>query len=187
MCSRIEICFFSFFRYGFLVDFEKSYNEGRRGYDALNDGSQLAEPVEEDWALLASQEYLTMLESAILEESRGMISPGLGGIENRLRYFLLISSNTGESFTKDQEELIEEKFDLVFQEYDCKIEAADFAKNYATMKILVPLDVAVGNVIEHGLDECNKMDHFLSSTHYVTNVKKPSKQELLELIREISE
>ncbi len=52
---------------------------------------------------------------------------------------------------------------------------------------MIPLDVAVGQVIELGIDECNKMDHFLSSTYYVTNVKIPSQQELLELLKEIKE
>ncbi|MBA7583885.1 hypothetical protein ES708_25836 [subsurface metagenome] len=128
-----------------------------------------------------------MLENVLLEENRGTISSGLGGSKNRLKFFLLISSTTEEPFTKNQIELINEEFDLVCQEHDCRIEANDFEKNYATMKILVPLDVAVGYVIEQGIDGCNKMDHFLSSTYYFTNVKIPSQQELSELIREIKE
>ena len=59
-----------------------------------------------DWALLTLQECLTMLESAILEESRGMISTGLGGSGSRLRYFLLISSKTGEIITHGIEILL---------------------------------------------------------------------------------
>ncbi len=140
-----------------------------------------------DWALLALQECLTMLESAILEESRGMISTGLGGSDNRLRYFLLISSNTGEPFTMNHEELIKEEFDLVCQKYDCQIETNKFDKGYATLKMLVPLDVAVGHVVEQGINGCNKMSNFLSSTYYVTNVKIPSEQDLLRLKREIRE
>ena len=100
-----------------------------------------------DWALLALQECRTMLESVLLEENRGTISAGLGGSKNRLKFFLLISSTTEEPFTKNQIELINEEFDLVCQEHDCRIEANDSEKNYATMKILVPLDVAVGYVI----------------------------------------
>ena len=140
-----------------------------------------------DWALLALQECLTMLESAILEESRGMISTGLGGSDNRLRYFLLISSNTGEPFTMNHEELIKEEFDLVCQKYDCQIETNKFDKGYATLKMLVPLDVVVGHVVEQGINGCNKMSNFLSSTYYVTNVKIPSEQDLLRLKREIRE
>lgn len=140
-----------------------------------------------DWALLTLQECLTLLESAILEESRGMISTGLGGSDSRLRYFLLISLKTGELFTKDQEELIQEEFDLVCRKHDCQIESGDFDRDYAALKMLVPLDVAVGHVIEQGINECNKTGIFLSSTYYVTNVKIPSEEELLRLRREIRE
>jgi len=39
--------------------------------------------------------------------------------------------------------------------------------------ILIPMDVAVGKVIEEGISECNKMGEFLLPDYYVTNVKKP--------------
>ncbi len=86
-----------------------------------------------NWALLALQECRTMLESVLLEESRGTISASLGGSVNRLRYFILISSTTEEPFTKNQIDLINEEFDLVCRKHDCQIEAGDFGKNYATM------------------------------------------------------
>jgi len=47
------------------------------------------------------------------------------------------------------------------------------------------MDVAVGEVIEESISECNKMSEFLFPDYYVTNVKKPTPKEILEYLQEI--
>lgn len=58
-------------------------------------------------------------------------------------------------------------------------------RNYAMIKILVPMDVAVGTVIEEGISECNKKEPFLYFSYYVTNVKKPTSEEILPYLEEV--
>ena len=48
------------------------------------------------------------------------------------------------------------------------------------------MDVPVGDVIEEGIRECNKMSESLSHDYYVTNVKKPTPDEISKYIEEIS-
>jgi len=48
------------------------------------------------------------------------------------------------------------------------------------------MDIAVGEVIEESISECNKMDEFLSHDYYVTNVKKPTQEEISKYLEEIS-
>ncbi len=48
------------------------------------------------------------------------------------------------------------------------------------------MDVAVGKVIDEGIRECNKMSEFLFSDYYVTNVKKPTPEEISMYLNEIS-
>jgi len=54
------------------------------------------------------------------------------------------------------------------------------------IEILIPMDVAVGEVIEGDISECNKMSEFLFSDYYVTNVKKPTPEEISMYLNEIS-
>jgi len=43
-----------------------------------------------------------------------------------------------------------------------------------------------GEVIEKGIGECNKMSEFLFPDYYVTNVKKPTPEEISKYLEEIS-
>ena len=47
------------------------------------------------------------------------------------------------------------------------------------------MDVAVGDAIEEGISECNKMEEFLFFHYYITNVKKPTNEEILEYLQQI--
>jgi len=48
------------------------------------------------------------------------------------------------------------------------------------------MDVAVGDVIEEGISECNKISEFLLVHYYVTNVKKPTQEEISKYLEEIN-
>jgi len=47
------------------------------------------------------------------------------------------------------------------------------------------MDVAVGEVIEQGISECNTISEFLFPDYYVTNVKKPTSEEISKYLEEI--
>ncbi len=47
------------------------------------------------------------------------------------------------------------------------------------------MDVSVGDFIEEGISECNKMGEFLFFHYYVTNVKRPANEEILKYLEEI--
>jgi hypothetical protein len=62
----------------------------------------------------------------------------------------------------------------------------NFEANYGMVGILIPMDVTVGEVIEGGISECNKTGEFLFPDYYVTNVKKPTPEEISMYLDEIS-
>ncbi len=55
---------------------------------------EIAEEDLHDWALLALNESRMLLESKILDENQVFISTGLGGKEEKLRYFVALMSRT---------------------------------------------------------------------------------------------
>lgn len=138
-----------------------------------------------DWVLLSLKECRMFLESALLEEEGGFLSTGLGGKDNKLRYYFIVSPKEGLTFTETHRNTLKKGFETISQKYNSEIEEINFETNYAMTGIFIPMDVAVGDFIEEGISECNKMGEFLFFHYYVTNVKKPANEEILKYLEEI--
>ena len=139
-----------------------------------------------DWALLSLKECRTFLESVLLQEEGGFISTGLGGKDNKLRYYFIVSSNDGLPLSETHRNTLKSGFETISPKYKSEIEEINFGATYVMIGILIPMDVAVGEVIEEGISECNKMSEFLFPDYYVTNVKKPTREEISKYLEEIS-
>ncbi len=134
-----------------------------------------------DWALLSLKECRMLLESVLLQEEGGFISTGLGGKDNKLRYYFIASSKDGLPFSETHRNTLKRGFETISHKYEFEIEEINFEATYAMIEILIPMDVAVGEVIEEGISECNKTSEFLSLHYYVTNVKKPTQEGNLKI------
>jgi hypothetical protein len=53
------------------------------------------------------------------------------------------------------------------------------------LKVLIPMDIAVSEFIEEGIKDCNNKDDFVFFHYYVTNINKPTKEEILKYLYEI--
>jgi hypothetical protein len=138
-----------------------------------------------DWALLSLKECRTFLESVLLQEEQGFISTGLGGKDNKLRYYFIVSSKDALPFSETDKNTLRRGFQTITRKYKSEIEEINFEAAYATIGILIPMDVAVAEVIEEGITECNKMTEFLLPDYYVTNVKIPTHKETSRYLKEI--
>ena len=139
-----------------------------------------------EWALLSLKECRTFLESVLLQEEGGFISTGLGGKESKLRYYFIVSSKDGLPFSEADRDTLKRGFKTISHKYKSEIEEINFEATYAMIGILIPMDVAVGEVIEEGISECNKMSEFLFLDYYVTNVRKPTPEEISKYLEEIT-
>ena len=146
---------------------------------------KMSEGTLNDWAILSLKECRMFLESVLLKEEGGFISTGLGGKDNKLRYYFIVSTREGRTLTRSERETLEEGFKGSSDKYKSEIEEINFGTNYAMIGILVPMDVAVGEVIEEGIRRCNRMGEILFVDYYVTNVKKPTKREISRYLRDI--
>lgn len=115
------------------------------------------------------------------------ITTELGGEENRLRNYVVISALNNKPFTKKRREIIKKQFNIVCKKYDSKIEEIEFSKNYALIKLLVSIDVALQDVVDDGMNSCNIAEKFLRFHFYCTNVRKPIKKLIKDYINEITE
>ena len=138
-------------------------------------------------AVLALRECRMLLECDLLEEEKGFISTGLGGKDNRIRYCFVIRSNAGIPFRKRQQDIIPDQFKRICAELDAVLENISFQKNYLSASVLVSMDVAVGDIIERGIENCNKEEPCLKFHYYVTNVSPPTEEDIQIYLKEIKD
>jgi hypothetical protein len=154
-------------------------------YRILEKYSKISEQDLKEWALLSLKECRMFLESALLEVDGTVISSGLGGKGNKLRYYFIVSSKGNLPFSETQRDTLRKEFTTKAQKYNSEIEEITFEPNYAMIRTLISMDIAVGDVIEEGIKECNKLDEVLYFHYYVTNIRKPTKEEILKYLGEI--
>lgn len=138
-----------------------------------------------DWALMALKECRMFIESVFLKEEGGFISTGLGGKDNKLRYYFIVSSKDGLPFSESHRNTLKRGFQTASRKNKSVIEEINFEDTYAMIGMLIPMDIAVGEIIEKGISECNNINQFLSLHYYVTNVAKPTYEEISDYLEQM--
>jgi hypothetical protein len=135
-----------------------------------------------DWSQLALQESRMHLESHLLEESQVFISTGLGGRDNKLRYFVVLIARNGTALTEFQNRIIQDEFPFILRKYDGEIEDFQSSGYLAAMTLLIPIQYPVNDIFTEGISECNQYGDFLKENCIVTNVKKLTFDEVAAFI-----
>lgn len=123
------------------------------------------------WALLALNESLMLLESKIMDENQVFISTGLGGKDEKLRYFAVLMSRTRLDLTPSQQMVIKNEFEYILKKFDAVVEESNFSGYLATMLLLLPMNHSLKSVFKEAIDECNRYGDFLNDDFIVTNVR----------------
>lgn len=123
------------------------------------------------WAILALNESKMMIESKILDENQVFISTGLGGKDEKLRYFVVLMTRTRVNLTSSQKMVIKNEFELILKKFDAEMEEANFSGYLATILFLLPMNHSLKSVFKEAIDECNRYGNFLNDDFIVTNVR----------------
>ena len=134
------------------------------------------------WAILALNESRMLLESKILDENQIFISTGLGGKDEKLRYFVVLMSRTKVELTSSQQMVIKNEFEFILKKFDAIIEESSFSGYLATILLLLPMNQSLKAVFKEAIDECNRYGDFLNDDFIVTNVRVLSFGEIEELL-----
>jgi hypothetical protein len=136
-----------------------------------------------DWAYLAYQESLMMMESALTEEDLVYISSGLGGKGSKLRYFVvMLSENMKDAFSNPQQSLILKEVIFHFNKVDAEFEEHSFHEAYFMFSCLIPIDIHIPELFNSVLKQINELGGILNEHFLITNVKRLSIDEVEELI-----
>ena len=135
------------------------------------------------WALMAYHHAKVNLENSFLSEKKILISTGLGGKNNKLRYFVvLLADNQDIAFTETQKKVIKNEIEIVFNENNIDLETLTFYDNYLTLKLLLSFKVPVQNIFQQIIKNCNDLGQFMSEHFIVTNVKELTSTEIRNII-----
>lgn len=156
-------------------------------YRTIERFSKLENNILNDWAILALQESKMHLQSSLLDENQVFISTGLGGRGNKLRYFIVFISNENSELNATRRNIIESELKFGFKRNEAILEKITCNEKYAAVVCLLPIHLAISDLIKGIIDECNKMGNFLKENFLITNVKEFALDEIDDLILQAKE
>jgi len=181
---------FSLFKSGLILEKKKALailaQQGTlEAYRTIEKFLESEEQELKDWGVLAQEECRILLESSLSDRNAGIVITGLGGEYNRLRYYVVVRSRNDAALTDAQKENISRRFSHICSQFDSILEEIQPYQHYVAMRGLIPMDIAVADVIEGGINECNAFGDFLDETYYVTNIKIPTEAEIQQYFIEL--
>lgn len=141
------------------------------------------EPELANWSAMALAESKILLDADLSGEKHFFVSTGLGGKDNKLRYFSVIASSDRSNFNEFQRETLLRELQFAFTTHNIEVESIEIKSNYLKMFLLCGLNQDAHICIENAIKECNEMGHFVDDQFLLTNVKKIDDTEIEELLK----
>lgn len=146
--------------------------------------SKNPDPELREWSILALQESRMVIQSSLLDEQQVYISTGLGGRDQKLRYFVvLIGRKDDIDYSPVQKRLLKNELDFVVTNNDGELEEMTFQNNLAIGIMLLPVKSDLQGVFSSVINECNQYGDFIRpDIIIITNVKRMSIDEIKKFI-----
>lgn len=137
------------------------------------------------FALLCLEISRMRIENSLGDEDVGYIAGGLGGFDQKLRFFLLVFPAGDDGFTAGQLQLTQDEFRSTFESIGGVAEVFDAGPLFLAMVFLLPVTVDLRPEAEKCLKEINQYGNFLFPGVYATNVEIPSYPKILDIISQM--
>ena len=145
--------------------------------------AQNPDPELREWSILALQESRMVIQSSLMDEQQVYISTGLGGKEQKLRYFVVFIGNENiEKYSAVQRKLIKTELEFALTHNDGILEEISFEKELAVAILLLPVKSDIQGVFSSVINECNQYGDFVRPDIIITNVKRMSVDEIRKFI-----
>jgi hypothetical protein len=145
---------------------------------------EVAPPKLQDFARFSFYISRTLVEGDLSDNPPSLISTGLGGKNNKLRMFIAIFPSFEVLSVKIKPELSEWNGKKL-QKLPIETEKLHFLFEYTSLRILVPLNIDLTDVIKEFINECNKYGNFIFEGFFATNVTLPTHREILTAIEKV--
>lgn len=135
-----------------------------------------------EWATLALHESKMLIKTNILNENAVLISTGLGGEDNRLRYYLVLLPTEKGSFTDFQTNIITSELEFTLRKNNSLLEDTYITEKYYCALCLIPFGEDLRELFYRVIDECNNYGDFLQYDYIINNTKVLSCDEIDKLL-----
>jgi hypothetical protein len=130
------------------------------------------------WTSMSLMQAKITLESDLSDEKQIFISTGLGGKEDKLRFFAFLKSNRLKKFSSYQIDLITQEFPYCIQKQGGILEDIQVAENYFTLLFLINIQADIKTLLGQAIEECNQYGNFINNGFIITNVKAFTEEEI---------
>ena len=136
------------------------------------------ETCSDDWAVMSLMQARITLESEFSDEKQIFISTGLGGKDDKLRFYAFFKSKGKRIFSDYQKKLTEKELFYSIQNNQGIIEEIQIQDKYFTILFLINFHVNIKAMLDEAIDECNQYGDFINKGFTITNVKMFSEEEI---------
>ncbi len=124
-----------------------------------------------DFITIALQESRALLQSTLLGEPTILITSGLGGKQDKLRYFIVIMAKDLKPFTSIQKQIIEKEISFFAENNNCAIEQVHTSDLFSSVILLIPYQMSPSEIIKSLIDSINEMGDFINPNFILRNDK----------------
>ncbi len=130
------------------------------------------------WAVLGMQHSRMLLQSVLLDEYQVFVSTGLGGRNNKIRYYAVLAHSKGEVFSERQQEIIQSESLFAFNQSDAELEAGKFDGEFYVTKVLIPMTCNLDDLFQSMINASVDLGVPLHFDYLITNVKELNRGEM---------
>ncbi len=138
-----------------------------------------------DFVKIALQESRALLQSTLLGEPTVLITSGLGGKEDKLRYFIILFAKEKKPFTLTQKQIIEKEANFIAEENNCIIEKLDIHDYLVIITMLIPYTTLPTDILENLVENINYLGDFLCKDYVLRNDRTLTTRESKQLVDKI--
>lgn len=161
-----------------------SISEDVKAYRLIEHYKNICEESLKKWATLSLQKARAHIEHTLSNDEKIYISSGLGGSDDKLRYFFVLSASDNINFTKFHRDILKKEIEFVMQSHGSIAESILIYDYFATIVCLVPIHVSLDIIFKTILDECNAFGNFLSEKIIATNAEKFDNQTIEKMLND---
>lgn len=141
------------------------------------------DPELREWSILALQESRMVIQSSLLDEQQVYISTGLGGKEQKLRYFVVFICNENiQEYSSVHRKLIRTELEYALKNINGLLEEISYEKDLAIALLLLPVKSDIQGFFSGVISECNQYGDFVRPDIIITNVKRMNVDEIRRFI-----
>lgn len=122
-----------------------------------------------------------------LWDGKTLVSGPAGIRKNKMRFFIVFAFEENFDFRKEAATALAKTLKKVSENFHVWIESCESFKEYMLITALLPFDIAPSDFIATALDACNETGEkpILKKDFLVTNVKKPSPEQIAVFLKQL--